>query len=77
MKLLSGAGPLADLFHASSIARGEQAEIAAYGGLIEIAEQLREDEVANILRENLEQEESALRKAERMLRRLLAERIAV
>jgi ferritin-like metal-binding protein YciE len=77
LKLLSGPGPVAELLHASSIARSEQAEIAAYGGLIEMAEQLREEEIANLLRENVEDEEIALRKAERAMRRLLAEEIAV
>jgi ferritin-like metal-binding protein YciE len=77
MKLLSGPGPLADLFHAASIAKSEHAEIAAYEGMIEIAERLREDEIANLLRENLEQEQGALRKAEQGMRKLLEEGIPV
>ena len=67
--------PLRDLFHAGAIARTEHVEIAAYGNLIAMAELMGEKDVAIALRENLEQEESALRKAARAVPRLLAEAV--
>jgi ferritin-like metal-binding protein YciE len=76
MKLLGDDEPtLSDLFHAGVIVKTEHAEIAAYHELIEIAERMREGEIAILLRENLEQEQSALRKAERGLWKLLREEV--
>jgi ferritin-like metal-binding protein YciE len=66
---------LRDLFHTHVITKNEHVEIAAYNGLIELAEQLGEEDVAIALRENLEQEESALRKAEAASRKLLREEV--
>jgi ferritin-like metal-binding protein YciE len=67
---------LLDLFHASSIARSEHLEIAVYDALIEVADRTGEDVVANLLRENLEQEHEALRRAQRGIRKLLKEKIS-
>jgi ferritin-like metal-binding protein YciE len=68
-------GPLLDLFHTGFIAKNEHVEIATYNGLIECCEALDEDEVANLLRENLDQEEEALKKAEKGMKKLLKEKV--
>jgi len=66
---------LIDVFHTDVIARTEHVEIAAYNGLYHLAKALGEDEVASLLRENLEQEEHALEQAEHALAKLLAEKV--
>jgi ferritin-like metal-binding protein YciE len=48
----------------------EHHEIAVYTGLITKAEAMGEDDVANLLRENLEQEEHTLREVEQKARML-------
>ena len=67
---------LKDLFHTGVIAKNEHVEIAAYNGLIEMAKELDEDEIANLLNENLDQEEDALKKAEKGMKKLLKEKVA-
>jgi ferritin-like metal-binding protein YciE len=64
-----------DLFHMDAIARSEHLEIAAYNGLYHLGRALGEDEVAALLRENLEQEGHALEQAEHALAKLLAEKV--
>ena len=51
-------------------ARTEHYEIAAYEGLITMAEAMGEDEVARLLNENLAQEQNALRKMQTISKRL-------
>lgn len=66
-----------DLFHAGVIAKNEHVEIAAYTALIECAKALDEDEIANLLNENLDQEEEALKTAEKGMKKLLKEKVTV
>jgi ferritin-like metal-binding protein YciE len=75
--LLNGDAALKDLFHTGVIAKNEHVEIAAYNGMIECAKALDEDEIANLLNENLDQEEEALKKAEKGMKKLLKEKVAV
>ncbi len=51
-----------DLFLTGAGARTEHYEIAAYTGLVTMADALGERDAAKLLRSNLEQEEAALRK---------------
>jgi ferritin-like metal-binding protein YciE len=51
-------------------ARTEHYEIAAYEGLVTMAEAMGEDEVARLLNENLTQEQKALRKMQTIGKRL-------
>lgn len=51
-------------------ARAEHYEIAAYEGLVTMAEAMGEDEVARLLGENLEQEKQALKKIQTIGKRL-------
>jgi len=67
---------LRDLFHTGVIAKNEHVEIAAYNGLIEMAKELDEDEIANLLNENLDHEEEALKKAEKGMKKLLKDKVA-
>ena len=59
-----------DAFLTGAGARTEHYEIAAYEGLVTMAEATGEDEVARLLSENLEQEKQALRKLQTIGRRL-------
>jgi len=61
---------VADLFLAGAGARAEHYEIAAYSGLITMANALGESEAAGLLEKNLEQEKAALKKLETASRRL-------
>ena len=56
---------LRDFFDACAAAKTEHLEIAAYDGLITAAESLGDSEVVSLLEENLDQEKSALKKAEK------------
>jgi ferritin-like metal-binding protein YciE len=56
---------LRDFFDACAAAKTEHLEIAAYDGLITTAESLGDSEVVGLLEENLDQEKSALKKAEK------------
>ena len=75
--VIQGDAELKDLFHTGFIAENEHVEIAAYSEMIECAKALDEDEIANLLNENLDQEEEALKKAEKGMKKLLKERVAV
>lgn len=66
---------ICDVFLTGAAARTEHYEIAAYNGLIDMAEALGEQECARILRENLGQEEAMLRRIESSARRLLHEAV--
>lgn len=68
-------GHLMDLFHTGVIAKNEHVEIAAYNGLIEQLDALGEEEAANLLRENLDQEEEALKKVEKGMKKLLKSKV--
>jgi ferritin-like metal-binding protein YciE len=62
---------LLDLFVTGAAARTEHYEIAAYNGLIGMAESLGDRKAAGILEKNLKQEQAALRKVQTISRRLL------
>ena len=59
-----------DAFLTGAGARTEHYEIAAYEGLVTMAEAMGEDEVARLLNENLAQEQNALRKIQTVGKRL-------
>ena len=59
-----------DMFLTGAAARTEHYEIAAYSGLITMAEQIEGGRCVELLQENLEQEESTLRKVESIGKRL-------
>lgn len=77
-KIVKNIGPdqLRDLFNAGAASKTEHVEIAAYEGMISVAEQLGEREVAELLMENLEQEKQALDKVEAAAARLTAQAAA-
>jgi ferritin-like metal-binding protein YciE len=62
---------LLDLFVTGAASRTEHYEIAAYTGLVSMAESLGAKKVAELLQKNLKQEEAALRKVEIISKRLL------
>lgn len=64
-KELSGKaeGPLLDFIVAASAASTEHHEIAVYDAAITVADALGETEVSKLLKQNLRQEEAALKKA--------------
>ncbi len=64
---------LCDLFDAQAAATTEHYEIASYNGMITMAESMGEPEIASILRENLRQEEEALRRLETATEKLSRE----
>jgi ferritin-like metal-binding protein YciE len=74
---IQGDAALKDLFHTAVITKNEHVEIAAYNGMIECAKAIDEDEIANLLNENLDQEEEALKKAEKGMKKLLKEKVTV
>ena len=59
-----------DAFLTGAGARTEHYEIAAYEGLVTMADAMGEDDVATLLRENLEEEKAALRKMQAIGKRL-------
>jgi ferritin-like metal-binding protein YciE len=59
-----------DAFLTGAGARTEHYEIAAYEGLVTMAEAMGEDKVARLLNENLAQEKKALRKMQKIGKRL-------
>ena len=59
-----------DAFLTGAGARTEHYEIAAYEGLVTMANAMGEDEVARLLSENLEEEKAALRKVQVIGKRL-------
>ena len=60
-------------FLTGAAARTEHYEIAAYEGLVTMAQAMGEDEVARLLNENLEQEKAALKKVQTVGKRLAEE----
>jgi ferritin-like metal-binding protein YciE len=62
---------LLDLFVTGAAARTEHYEIAAYTGLVEMAETLGSSKAAKLLQENLKEEQAALKKVETISKRLL------
>ena len=72
-EFVSNESPSAEVLNAfltGAGARTEHYEIAAYEGLITMAEAMGEDEVARLLNENLAQEQNALRKIQTIGKRL-------
>ena len=61
---------ICDMFLTGSGARAEHYEIAAYNGLITMAQALGEKDAVPLLKENLQQEEAALAKLEKAAKRL-------
>jgi ferritin-like metal-binding protein YciE len=61
---------ICDMFLTGSGARAEHYEIAAYTGLITMAQALGEKDAVPLLQENLKQEEAALAKLEKAAKRL-------
>jgi ferritin-like metal-binding protein YciE len=61
---------LIDIVDTGAAARTEHYEIAAYGGLIEMARALGETEVVGLLEENLKEEKEALREVESVAKTL-------
>lgn len=66
-------GDVLDLFVTGAAARTEHYEIAAYTGLVEMAESLGAKKAAELLQQNLKQEQEALKKVETISKRLLKE----
>jgi ferritin-like metal-binding protein YciE len=64
-----------DLMHAEAIAASEHQELAVYESLVATAQALGEEEIAIMLEEVREQEESALEFANRAAVKLLAEKV--
>lgn len=67
---------LRDLFDAGAAATTEHYEISYYESLVSMAETMGEDEVANLLRENLEQEQATLRKLDSASQKLTKDLVA-
>jgi ferritin-like metal-binding protein YciE len=63
-----------DAFLTGAGARTEHYEIAAYEGLVTMAEAMQENEVARLLNENLAQEKQTLRKMQTIGKRLAEQR---
>jgi ferritin-like metal-binding protein YciE len=61
---------VADLFLTGAGARAEHYEIAAYTGLITMAQAMGESDAVDLLQQNLEQEKAALQKLEQAATRL-------
>ena len=61
---------LRDLFHAGGGIRTEHLELALYGSLIGLAQELGHDEAAGLLEQNRGDEERALKLLEQVARRL-------
>lgn len=61
---------LRDIFDAGAAAKTEHLEIAAYRGLITMAESLGESELVDLLEQNLDDEKSALEQAEKVAEKL-------
>jgi ferritin-like metal-binding protein YciE len=66
-------GELLDLFVTGAASRTEHYEIAAYTGLVGMAELMGAKKATELLQKNLKQEEAALKKVETISRRLLKE----
>jgi ferritin-like metal-binding protein YciE len=68
---------ITDMFLTGAGARAEHYEIAAYTGLITMAQALGEKDAVPLLQENLKQEKAALEKLEKAATRLAAEHAPV
>ena len=66
-----------DLFLTGAGARAEHYEIAAYTGLITMAQAMGENDAVALLQENLKQEKAALAKLEKAATRLSREHVSV
>jgi ferritin-like metal-binding protein YciE len=66
---------LLDLFVTGAASRTEHYEIAAYTGLIGMAESIGEKKAAELLAKNLKQEQAALEKVETISKRLLEDSV--
>ncbi|ABA24145.1 Protein of unknown function DUF892 [Trichormus variabilis ATCC 29413] len=73
MLLASENQPILNLGLAGGQAKVEQLEIACYRGLIRAAEQMGQDQVVQLLRQNLQQEEQTAQKIEQHLPQLIQE----
>jgi ferritin-like metal-binding protein YciE len=62
---------ICDLFLTGAAARAEHYEIAAYTGLVTMAQAMGEKTVARLLKENLGQEKEALKKVETIGKRMM------
>jgi ferritin-like metal-binding protein YciE len=71
MKEQTPSDEIRDIFLTGAAARTEHYEIAAYSGLVHLAEALGEADCASLLEESLHQEEQMLRRIEASAKRLL------
>jgi ferritin-like metal-binding protein YciE len=62
--------PLEDIVHAGAAAKTEHFEIAAYEGMINLAESFGETEIVHLLEENLDQEREALEQVKQVTKQL-------
>jgi len=68
---------LEDVVHAGAAAKTEHFEIAAYEGMIDLAESLGETEIVHLLEENLDQEREALEQVKQVSKSLGLQRAGV
>jgi ferritin-like metal-binding protein YciE len=68
---------LEDFVHAGAAAKTEHFEIAAYEGMIDLAETLGETEIVHLLEENLDQEREALEQVKQVTKSLVMTGTAV
>jgi ferritin-like metal-binding protein YciE len=61
---------LRDLFDAEAMAKSEHLEIAAYRGLIMMAQQMGQSEIQQLLEENCRQDEEQLQRLEQMCQKM-------
>jgi ferritin-like metal-binding protein YciE len=69
--------PLEDIVHAGAAAKTEHFEIAAYEGMINLAESLGEIEIVHLLEESLDQEREALEQVKQVGKQLSRPHVAV
>jgi ferritin-like metal-binding protein YciE len=69
--------PLEDVVHAGAAAKTEHFEIAAYQGMIKLAEASGETEIVHLLEENLDQERGALERVKQVSKELSRPHVAV
>jgi ferritin-like metal-binding protein YciE len=69
--------PLEDVVHAGAAAKTEHFEIAAYEGMINLAESVGETEIVHLLEENLDQEREALEQVKLIGKQLSRPHVAV
>ncbi len=76
VKEISGNPGLLDLAIAGAQSKVEHYEIASYRGLITGVEQLGQDEIVNLLRQNLQQEEQTAQRVEQSAQQLFQQVLA-